>query len=114
MVRWTEREITLHGVTIPKGKAVMIVPAAANRDERAFPEPDRFDIDRPPGQAVNVGFGYGIHSCLGAALARMESRIALNMLLDFMPHYEVVREGLKRVSMTNVSGWHNVPVRVIN
>jgi cytochrome P450 len=113
MVRWTEREITLHGVTIPKGKAVMIVPAAANRDERAFPEPDTFDLDRPAGQAVNCGFGYGIHSCLGAALARMESRIALDMLLDFMPHYEVVRDGLARVSMTNVSGWHNVPVKVV-
>jgi cytochrome P450 len=114
MVRWTEREKTLHGVTIPKGKAVMIVPAAANRDERAFPDPDKFDIDRPPGQAVNVGFGYGIHSCLGAALARMESRIAINLLLDFMPHYEVVRDGLARVSMTNVSGWHNVPVKVLS
>jgi cytochrome P450 len=113
MVRWTKREVTLHGVTIPAEKAVMIVPAAANRDERAFPDPDRFDIDRPPGQAVNVGFGYGIHSCLGAALARMESKIALNMLLDFMPHYEVDRAGCKRVSMTNVSGWHNVPVRVV-
>jgi cytochrome P450 len=114
MVRWTKREITLHGVTIPAESAVMIVPAAANRDERAFPDPDTFDIDRPPGQAVNVGFGYGIHSCLGAALARMESRVALNMLLDFMPHYEVLRDGLKRVSMTNVSGWHNVPVRVLS
>jgi cytochrome P450 len=113
MVRWTKREVTLHGTTIPAQKAVMIVPAAANRDERAFPDPDTFDIDRPPGQAVNVGFGYGIHSCLGAALARMESRIALNMLLDFMPRYEVVREGLARVSMTNVSGWHNVPVKVV-
>jgi cytochrome P450 len=112
-VRWTEREVTLHGVTIPKGKAVMIVPAAANRDERAFPDPDRFDLDRPREQAVNVGFGYGIHSCLGAALARMESAIALDMLLDFMPRYEVVREGLARVAMTNVSGWHNVPVKVL-
>ncbi|HVU60556.1 MAG TPA: cytochrome P450 [Mycobacteriales bacterium] len=113
MVRWTEREVTLHGVTIPKGKAVMIVPAAANRDERAFANPDVFDIDRPREEAVNVGFGYGIHSCLGAALARMESRIALDMLLDFMPHYEVDRNGLSRVAMTNVSGWHNVPVKVL-
>jgi len=113
MVRWTEREVTLHGVTIPKGKAVMIVPAAANRDERAFPDPDKFDLDRPAGQAVNCGFGYGIHSCLGAALARMECKTALNMLLDFMPHYEVDRAGLSRVAMTNVSGWHNVPVKVV-
>ncbi|HVW81574.1 MAG TPA: cytochrome P450 [Mycobacteriales bacterium] len=113
-VRWTEREITLHGVTIPKGKAVMIVPAAANRDERAFPNPDTFDLDRPRDQAVNVGFGYGIHSCLGAALARMESAIAIDMLLDFMPRFEVDRAGSRRVAMTNVSGWHNVPVKVLS
>ncbi len=113
MVRYTLREATLHGVTIPAGSAVMIIPASANRDERAFPDPDRFDIDRPRDQGVNVGFGYGIHSCLGAALARMESAIALNRLLDLMPRYEVDRAGLKRVTMTNVAGWCNVPVRVL-
>ncbi|HEX3706814.1 MAG TPA: cytochrome P450 [Mycobacteriales bacterium] len=114
MVRYTMKDVTLHGVTIPAGKAVMLIPGAANRDERAFPEPDRFDILRPRDQAVNVGFGYGIHSCLGAALARMESTIALNMLLDFMPRFEVVHEGCARVAMTNVSGWHNVPVKVLS
>jgi cytochrome P450 len=113
MVRYSLKETTLHGVTIPANKPVMLIPGAANRDERAFPEPDKFDIDRPREQAVNVGFGYGIHSCLGAALARMESTIALNMLLDFMPNYEVDRDGCHRVSMTNVSGWHNVPVKVL-
>jgi cytochrome P450 len=90
----------------------MIIPASANRDERAFPDPDRFDIDRPRDQGVNVGFGYGIHSCLGAALARMESGIALNRLLDLMPSYEVDYAGLRRVTMTNVAGWCNVPVKV--
>jgi cytochrome P450 len=113
-VRWTEREITLHGVTIPKGKAVMIVPAAANRDERAFPEPDKFDLDRPAGQAVNCGFGYGIHSCLGAALARMESRIAIELLRERMPRFEVDRDGLRRVNMTNVAGYSHVPVTVLD
>ncbi|MCP3811743.1 cytochrome P450, partial [Mycobacteriaceae bacterium Msp059] len=61
----------------------------------------------------NVGLGYGVHSCLGAALARMESVIAIDKLLDFMPRFEVDRAGLKRVAMTNVVGWHNVPVRVL-
>jgi cytochrome P450 len=112
MVRYTLRPITLHGVTIPADSAVMIIPASANRDERAFIDPDVFDIDRPRDQGVNVGFGYGIHSCLGAALARMESAIALNRLLDLMPSFELDRAGLRRVNMTNVAGWCNVPVKV--
>ena len=52
-----------------------------------------FDIDRDRTEAQNLGLGYGIHSCLGAALARMESRIALEKLLDFMPRYEVNWDG---------------------
>ena len=86
---------------------------SANRDERAFTDADTFDIDRDRGEAQNLGMGYGVHSCLGAALARMESVIALDKLLDFMPRYEIVPEGLHRVAMTNVIGWHNVPVRVL-
>jgi cytochrome P450 len=113
MVRYAMTDTTLHGVTIPKGSAVMVIPASANRDERAFPDPDVFDIDRPRDQGVNVGFGYGIHSCLGAALARIESRIALSKLLDLMPKFEVLEEKCERVTMTNVSGWKHVPVRVI-
>jgi cytochrome P450 len=113
MVRYTMRDIELHGTTIPAEKAVLLIPGSANRDDRAFTDPDRFDIDRNREEAQNVGLGYGIHSCLGAALARMESRIALEMLLDFMPRYEVDRAGIKRVAMTNVAGWSNVPVKVL-
>ena len=64
-----------HGVTIPAGQPVLLIAGSATRDERQFDDPDRFDITRPPSLAL--GFGYGIHSCLGAALARMESRIAI-------------------------------------
>ena len=71
--------------------------AAANRDPRAFDDAETFDIDRDRSQAQNLGLGYGIHSCLGAALARMESAIALDHLLDFMPRYEVDFAGLQRV-----------------
>jgi cytochrome P450 len=112
-VRYTLREKTLHGTTIPAGSAVLLINGAANRDERAFPEPDRFDIDRERKFGYNIGFGYGIHSCLGAALARMEGRIALGALLDLIPRYQIDRAGLRRVNMTNVSGWSNVPVRAL-
>lgn len=112
-VRYSLKEVTLHGRTIPQGSAVMLINGAANRDERAFPDPDRFDIDRERKVGFNLGFGYGIHSCLGAALARMEGRIALNALLDRLPDFEVDSDGLKRVNMTNVIGWSHVPVRAL-
>ena len=113
LVRYTLKDVELHGTTIPAGNPVMLCLGAANRDERAFPDADTFDIHRDRGQAQNLGLGYGEHSCLGAALARMESSAALDRLLDFMPRYEIRRDGLKRVAMTNVIGWHNVPVRVL-
>ncbi|BBY05647.1 cytochrome P450 [Mycobacterium noviomagense] len=112
-VRCSRKEVTLHGVTIPAGKPVFLIGGSANRDPEAWTDPDKFDIDRDPHEALNVGFGYGIHSCLGAALARMESAIALEKLLDFMPRYEVDWDGCKRVNMQNVAGWQNVPVRVL-
>lgn len=112
-VRYTLKESTLHGVTIPAGKAVFLMKAAANRDPRAFTNADKFDIERDRTQAQNLGLGYGIHSCLGAALARLESVVALEHLLDFMPRYEVKWDGLQRVKMQNVSGYSHVPVKVL-
>ena len=112
-VRRSQREIRLHGVTIPEGKPVFLVGGSANRDPDAWTDPDTFDIDRDRTEAQNLGFGYGIHSCLGAALARMECSIALDKLLDFMPHYEVDWDRCERVSMQNVAGWAHVPVRVL-
>ncbi|MCZ8377352.1 cytochrome P450 [Mycobacterium sp. CPCC 205372] len=110
-MRTTRKEVVLHGITIPQGSAVMLLAASANRDERAFPHADDFDINRDRTQAQNLGFGYGIHSCLGAALARLESAEALDRLLDFIPDYAVDRAGLHRVSMTSVAGYSNVPIR---
>ncbi|CAN5551825.1 cytochrome P450 [soil metagenome] len=112
VVRVTKKDVHLHGTRIPAGKAVLVMVGAADRDERAFTDADTFDINRDRTQAQNIGLGYGIHSCLGAALARMESAIALEYLLEFMPDFEVVHDGLRRVAMTNVAGWSNVPVRV--
>jgi cytochrome P450 len=110
-VRTATRDVTYYGQTIPAGAAVLLVTGSATRDERMFDDPDRLDIDRERKMGFNLAFGYGIHSCLGAALARMESRIALDALLDLLPEYEVDRAGLQRVAMANVCGWSNVPVR---
>jgi cytochrome P450 len=112
-VRYTLKEAHLHGVTIPAGKPVFLMYASANRDPRAFTDAETFDIDRDRTEAQNLGLGYGIHSCLGAALARMESVIALEKLLDFMPRYEVQWDGLRRVKMQNVAGYDRVPVKVL-
>ncbi|EKF25581.1 cytochrome P450 family protein [Mycolicibacterium hassiacum DSM 44199] len=113
-VRRSMREVTLHGVTIPEGKPVFLLGASANRDPEAFTDADTFDIDRDRTEAQNLAFGYGVHSCLGAALARMEGAIALERLLNFMPRYEVLWDECKRVAMQNVAGWERVPVRVVD
>lgn len=112
-VRCSLTDVELHGTTIPAGKPVFLIGGSANRDPDAWTDPDTFDIDRDRTEAQNLGFGYGIHSCLGAALARMESTIALEKMLDFMPAYEVDWAGCLRVNMQNVAGWQNVPVRVL-
>jgi cytochrome P450 len=112
-VRYTLKETHVPSGTIPAGKPVFLIGASANRDPEAFTDADKFDIDRDRSEAQNLGLGYGIHSCLGAALARMESAIALEKLLDFMPRYDVIWDGLERVHMQNVAGWSNVPVKVI-
>lgn len=109
-IRWSNVDVELHGEVIPKHRPVMLLNGSATRDERAFPDPDRFDIHRGH-SGHNLGFGYGIHSCLGAALARMEGRIAIDVLLDLIPDYEVEVTGLERVKMPNVFGWGRVPVR---
>ena len=111
-VRRSMREVNLHGVTIPEGKPVFLLQASAHRDPDAFTDPDTLDIDRDRTEAQNLGFGYGVHSCLGAALARMETAIALERLLDRMPRYEVLWDQCERVAMQNVAGWSHVPIRI--
>jgi cytochrome P450 len=107
--RYAPDDVTLHGVTIPAGSPTILITGAAVRDERAYEDPDRFDITRPP--SLSLGFGYGIHSCLGAALARMESRVAIEELAKRFPRYEVLSDGLERVHMSNVAGYSRVPIR---
>lgn len=112
-VRYTLREVTVPSGTIPAGKPVFLMGASANRDPEAFTDGETFDIDRDRLQAQNLGLGYGIHSCLGAALA-YGNAVALEHLLDFMPRYEVDFSGLRRVNMQNVAGFSHVPVKVLS
>ncbi len=106
--RFAVREAEYSGVTVSPGHPTILITGSATRDERFYDEPDVFDVERPP--SLSIGFGYGIHSCLGAALARMESRIAIEELAKRWPSYEVDESRCGRVHMSNVAGYSNVPV----
>jgi cytochrome P450 len=97
------------GGTIPAGFPVLLLTGAATRDPHAFERPDEFDIARTP--SIAIGLGHGVHACLGAALARMESRIAIEELARRWKRLDVDEAGLARVHMANVAGYSHVPVR---
>ena len=108
--RYSVQDSTWSGGTIPAGHPVLLLTGAALRDGTAIERPDDFDIERPP--MLALGFGYGIHSCLGAALARMEARIAIEEMVQRWPHFSIDEDGLRRVHMSNVAGYANVPVAI--
>lgn len=105
--RWVERDVTLHGVSIPADSRVILVTGAANHDERVFEDPELFDIHRKIER--HVAFGFGIHLCIGAALARLESRIAFEELLRRYPNYEL-SQPIRRAYSSNVRGLSNLPI----
>jgi cytochrome P450 len=86
--RRTRQAIAIGGTDIPVDSDVLLVYAAANRDPDKFADPDTFDLDRKPNP--HLGFGFGIHTCVGAPVARMELRIALNRVLDRIPDVRIV------------------------
>jgi cytochrome P450 len=104
--RTLTRETTLHGMTIPAGAKLLIINAAATRDERQHPEPDRFDVRRQVD--LQLSFGYGHHICLGMSLARLESKIALEEFLKRIPDYEVPEGGWERMHSSNVRGFSSL------
>jgi cytochrome P450 len=108
--RFTTRDVTLDGGTIPAGSPTLLVTGAATRDPRAYDHPDEFDIKR--GGATTLAFGYGVHSCLGSWLARLETRVALQQLRERWPRFEVDTDGLQRVTMSNVAGYSHIPVHI--
>jgi cytochrome P450 len=108
--RFSIQDSEWHGTTVPAGYPVLLLTGAATHDEREYAEPDRFDITRTPGYAL--GFGFGIHTCLGAALARMESRVAIEEMVRRWPDFTVDEDRTRRVQMANVAGFASVPVHL--
>ena len=106
--RHVARDVEHYGTTVPDGSVMLLLTASANRDERMFPEPDRFDIHRK-GRGHHA-FGFGIHSCLGVHLARLEARVALEELLKRFPAWEVDWDKAVAAHTSTVRGWEKLPV----
>jgi len=110
VARYVTRNVEHYGQTVPEGSVMMFLIGAANRDDRRHPDGDRFDIHRDVGQ--HLTFGYGIHFCLGAALARLEGRVALDEVLNWFPEWEVDWDEAKLAPTSTVRGWETLPVVV--
>jgi cytochrome P450 len=108
IARYMPEPAELYGQTVPKDSVMMFVVSAANRDERRWEDADRFDIHRKVGQ--HLAFGYGIHYCLGAALARLEGRIALDEMLNRFPEWEVDIARARIAPTSTVRGFETLPV----
>ncbi len=108
--RYISRDVEHYGQKIDAGNVMVLLTAAGNHDERHFPDPDRFDIEREIDH--HLSFGYGIHFCLGAALARLEGRIALDEVLDRFPEWDVDWERAEQAHTSTVRGWEKLPVLI--
>jgi cytochrome P450 len=107
--RHVTKDVEHYGRLVPAGSVMLLLTASANRDERKFPEADRFDIHRDIDH--HLAFGYGVHFCLGAALARLEGRVALEEVLKRFPTWEVDWENAVQARTSTVRGWERLPVR---
>ncbi len=106
--RYVARDTEHHGQAVPEGSVMVLLNGSANRDERRFDDPDRFDIHRQIGR--HLSFGFGIHLCLGAALARLEGRIALDEVLNRFPEWEIDWDHATQARTSTVRGWETLPV----
>jgi cytochrome P450 len=106
--RYVTRDVEHYGQTVPEGSVMVLLTASANRDERHFSDPDRFDIHRVIDH--HLTFGYGIHFCLGSHLARLEGRVALDEVLKRFPAWEVDWDHAVQAHTTTVRGWEQLPV----
>lgn len=106
--RTLTRDAEIDGIRVPKDAKFLILNGASGRDPRKFDDPDRFDVGREID--LHLGLGYGRHFCLGASLARLESRIALEELLTRIPDYAVVEAGIERMHSSNVRGFAGLPL----
>jgi hypothetical protein len=106
-------DIEVHGHSIRPGDRVLLLIGAANRDPRAFDDADAYRFDRDRTRTPIASFGFGRHFCLGAALARLETRVVLEELLHAVVDYEVDAEGAERVHSANVRGFSALPTSVV-
>jgi cytochrome P450 len=111
IARYVTTDVELHGRTVPAGSAISLLVASANRDETRWDHPDRFDIHRKISR--HSTFGLGTHYCLGAALARLEARVALEEILMRFPKWEVDWDGVALSSTSTMRGWETLPVSVV-
>lgn len=107
--RRVQREVELHGQRVPQGSRMLLLTGSAGRDEREYPQADCFDVRRRIERHVSLGFG--VHFCLGASLARMEGRVALEETLARFPEWEVLWDATERVHTSTVRGYARVPIR---
>jgi cytochrome P450 len=110
IARYVTRDVDLHGQTVPAGSAMMLLVASANRDAQRWPDAERFDIHRKISQ--HLTFGLGTHYCLGAALARLEGRVALEEIIKRFPKWEVDWDGCELSSTSTMRGWETLPISV--
>jgi len=106
--RYVMRDVDYHGTTIPAGSAVLLIVASANRDGRRHEAPDVYDIRRT--NHSHLTFGYGLHFCLGASLARLEGRVALDELLTRFPEWDLDYDGMRLAPTSTVRGWERMPI----
>jgi cytochrome P450 len=106
--RYVTRDVELYDQVVPQGSVMLLLNASGNRDERKFPDGESFDIHRTIDH--HLSFGYGIHFCLGAALARLEGRVALDEVLQRFPTWEVDWDRAKQARTSTVRGWETLPV----
>jgi hypothetical protein len=110
LARVTRAPVRVQGVDIEAGRRVLLLLGSANRDGAVFPDPDRYDLDRDTKDLIS--FGGGRHFCMGAALARLEARVALSEVLDRVVGYDIDEAGLERVHSINVRGFAAMPTTV--
>jgi cytochrome P450 len=108
--RTATKELKFHDTVIPEGSKVLLLTGAAGRDERVYDDPDRFDIGRT--FAAHVSFGHGVHYCIGASLARLEARVALEETFKRFPSWQVDYDRAERIHTSTVRGWSSVPITV--
>ena len=106
--RWVTADVEHHSRTVPAGSVMLLLNGAANRDDRRFARGDTFDIHR--NIDFHLAFGYGIHFCLGAALARIEGRIALEEVLERWPDWNIDWDNAVQARTSTVRGWESLPV----